>query len=117
MAFKTCAFTKNWLVIAVIVMCLRTEYYCQCTGGADCTSCTIACTGCENCPNASTCTDSQNGVKAVTCIGSTNCNTDTPRRVQTQKTVLKPQYVLTQPTVMPALHDATNVGSNVGPNI
>jgi hypothetical protein len=28
MAFITCAFTKNWLVIAVIVMCLCTDYYC-----------------------------------------------------------------------------------------
>jgi hypothetical protein len=84
MAFKTCAFNKNWLVIAVIVICLCTEYYCQCTG-------------CGNCPNTATCTDFQNCVKAVTCTGSTNCNAS--RRVQSQKTVLKPQHVLTQSTV------------------
>jgi hypothetical protein len=65
MPFKTCAFTKFWLVIAVIVMCLCTEYYCQWTEGADSTSGTAACTGCGNCPNALTCTDSQNCVKAA----------------------------------------------------
>ncbi|CAH1377362.1 unnamed protein product [Tenebrio molitor] len=77
MAFKTCSFTKIWLIIAVIVMCLCTEYYCQCTGGTDFTSCTAGCTGCGNCPNTATCTDSQNCVKAVTCTGSTNCNAAT----------------------------------------
>nr|AFW20022.1 antifreeze protein isoform Tm3 [Tenebrio molitor] len=74
MAFKTCAFTKNWLVIAVIVMCLCTEYNCQCSGGADCSSCTESCAGCINCPNARTCHGSTNCFNAVTCAGSTNCN-------------------------------------------
>jgi hypothetical protein len=46
-------------------MCLCTEYYCQWTEGADSTSGTAACTGCGNCPNAVTCTDSQNYVKAA----------------------------------------------------
>ncbi|CAH1377367.1 unnamed protein product, partial [Tenebrio molitor] len=100
MAFKTCAFTKNWLIIAIIVMCLCTEYNCQCTGSADYTTyvtsniihdvyCHSATVLPYNSPNfhsllwsktkvhCITCTGSKNCVKAVTGTGSTNCNAAT----------------------------------------